>query len=606
MKHTHNFTTGFQIELLGGFLGNSICVLSAKKKPYNILFIAVDDLNYYVGLLGSHLQTKTLNMDKLAAEGVVFELANYSAVLSNPSPSSLITCFRANGILNTSGDSNFDWGSTCNTLKETPDFGNAMWEAYELNKEHDKPFMIACGFLSPHLPLFVLQQFFDKFQEDYMILPSINDNVLNDIHGNLKPSVDYQKTLQYFKRKTALQAYLDCINYTDTCVGVLLDALRNSKYAENTIVIFWGDHGWHLGEKLRYKKFTPWKEACRMSLVLKVPGNIKGNCLCKVPIDLYPTITELCGLPDNTNNEGESLLPLLMNPDNKQSSLTWTIQDGQSVRNEYFRYIQPTSGEELFDHSVNDMEWEILVNNLLYAFIKNCMSYMTDCLKFQLNLEPCTPIRKNKIPDVMHAEKFVRGGKRVGYHDSNSTNTGGKYRNSEVVDIHASSDGGSRFCVNSTTANEWLAFISDTIMPGKYFLQTWVLNTQSGGTIEATLNEQTNTSISVPVTPEWQTITSDTLTLKYGNKTYLQFRFSKSGFTINYFEFEKIGKLPTGLPKTKNNTTIINPNSAIGTIYLNVFEFDADLTVSLITVNGKVPWKSGKITEAVEIFIDSS
>jgi len=225
---------------------------------------------------------------------------------------------------------------------------------------------------------------------------------------------------------------------------------------------------------------------------------------------------------------------------------------------------------------------------------------------FQLTSEPRTPIRKNIIPGVLQAEKFDRGGEGVGYHDSNSTNTGGKYRNSEGVDIQASTDVGGGFCVNSTTANEWLAFTTDTIKPGKYFLQARVLSTQNGGTIDAILNEQTITSIAVPVTSEWQTISSDTLTLKQGNKEDLRFRFSKSGFTINYFEFVKVGELPTALPKLRNNTNIIYPHSSNGILYLNVFEFDTDMTVSLISLTGKVLWKSGKITESVEIPVDPS
>ncbi|MBV5342956.1 sulfatase-like hydrolase/transferase, partial [bacterium] len=404
-------------------------------------------------------------------------------------------------------------------------------------------------------------------------------------------------------------AYLACINYTDTCVGVLLDALRKSKYAENTIVIFWGDHGWHLGEKLRYKKFTPWEEACRMPLVIKVPGMTKENSRCKVPVnlmDLYPTITELCGLPDNTNNEGESLLPLLINPNSNQNSISWTTQDGQSMRNDNFRYIRRTTGEELYDHRVDEMEWENLVENPLYTSAKTRMSYLADSLMFQLTSEPRTPIRRNKIPGVMQAEKFDRGGEGVGYHDSDATNKGGKLRKAEGVDIQASNDVGGGFSVSSTSADEWLAFTTDSIKPGKYFLQARIISSQSGGTIEAILNDKMISSISIPLSTTWKTISSDTLTLTYGNKADLRFRFSNSGFTVNYFEFVKVGELPTALPKLRNNTTIIYPNSTNGTLYLNVFEFDTDMTVSLITLTGKLLWKSGKISESVEIPVDPS
>lgn len=96
-----------------------------------------------------------------------------------------------------------------------------------------------------------------------MILPDINENDHDDIpEAALKPSKNYYAAKKYRKQQSAIQAYLACINYADSCVGVILEALASSKYSENTIVILWGDHGWHLGEKLRYKKFTLWEEAC--------------------------------------------------------------------------------------------------------------------------------------------------------------------------------------------------------------------------------------------------------------------------------------------------------------------------------------------------------
>ncbi len=430
---------------------------SEEGEKYNVIFIAVDDLNDWVGFLGGHPQTLTPNMDRLAGEGMVFERAYCPASISNASRASLMTGYRpsttgiygnesfmrdsrvlsdaltlpqwlskngyismargkifhtpngpwsdpqswdiqshtgggygrpvkepgkmVNGIPLGEMDANFDWGPTDALFEETTDYLNARWAADQLSKDYDRPFFLACGIFRPHLGWFVPKEFFDKFREEDMILPLVNENDYDDIPGSaLKPSKDYFTVRKYGKEKEVIQAYLACINYADACVGVVLDALARSKYADNTIVILWGDHGWHLGEKLRYKKFTLWEEACRMPLIMKVPGMTSPGSRCEAAvnlIDLYPTIAELCRVPSNPANEGRSITKLLNDPERNWNypAITTMGENRHSVRTERWRYIRYEDGaEELYDHSADSLEWNNLAGDHGYDRIKKRLS----------------------------------------------------------------------------------------------------------------------------------------------------------------------------------------------------------------------------------------
>ena len=171
-----------------------------------------------------------------------------------------------NGIPVGEVDAIFDWGPTDATFESTPDYLNARWAADQLAEDHIKPFFLACGIFRPHLTWFVPKEFYDKFDPDTLVLPEVNENDYDDIpSAALQPQKNYFSVKKYNKQKEAIQAYLACINYADSCVGVVLDALAKSKYADNTVVVLWGDHGWHLGEKLRYRNLHYGKNhaACR-------------------------------------------------------------------------------------------------------------------------------------------------------------------------------------------------------------------------------------------------------------------------------------------------------------------------------------------------------
>ena len=154
-------------------------------------------------------------------------------------------------------------------------------------------------------------------------MPEINMDDYDDMQYphekkyRFKPGSRYQNLEVDGKHKEAVQNYPACVSHVDACLKQVFDALENSKYKDNRIIVLWGDHGWHLGQKLRYGKTGTWIESTRVPLTLSVPGVTKGGTYTKGLVsllDLYPTLADLCGLPKNSTNEGKSFKSLIYNP----------------------------------------------------------------------------------------------------------------------------------------------------------------------------------------------------------------------------------------------------------------------------------------------------
>jgi arylsulfatase A-like enzyme len=212
-----------------------------------------------------------------------------------------------------------------------------------------------------------------------MTLPKVKDDDLDDIPpaGRKFASPKMHKAVKESgKWPEAVAAYLATINYMDAQIGRLLDALDASPYADNTIIVFWGDHGWHLGEKLRWCKSTLWEEADRAPLAIVVPGPTAagGQCMRTVSFaDIYPTLVDLCGLPPKGDLEGVSLQPLLENPKAPwdRPARTDFLLGNSTVRSERWRYTRYADGsEELYDHDADEMEWTNLAGDSKYTDVK--------------------------------------------------------------------------------------------------------------------------------------------------------------------------------------------------------------------------------------------
>ncbi len=418
---------------------------AGNGKPYNVLFIAIDDLNDWTGCLGGHPDVKTPNIDRLAQRGVLFTRTYCSAPACNPSRASLLTGIRpstsgvytnrqpwrpvmpdavtlpqhfkdhgykvygrgkifhgrysqdedswhkyipkggdpqpenrpVNGIPNTA---HFDWGPVNVSDEEMDDTKVVRWGIDFLQQDHSKPFFLACGLFRPHLPWYVPPEYFDLYPPEEITLPNVNEDDLDDVPPagrRMARLKDHKNVTETNNWRKAVSGYLASISFTDTNVGRLLDALDRSPYADNTIIVLWGDHGWHLGEKLHWRKFALWEEATHCPLIISVPDSRRKGKRCERTVtllDIYPTLSDLCGLTPRTVWEGASLVPLLDNPRAEwdRPALTTHGRNNHSVRSERWRYIRYADGtEELYDHTNDPLEWTNLADQPRYRDTKD-------------------------------------------------------------------------------------------------------------------------------------------------------------------------------------------------------------------------------------------
>lgn len=239
------------------------------------------------------------------------------------------------------------------------------WAVEKLSDEHEKPFFLAVGFVRPHVPYTAPKEYFDMYKLDETIIPEVPEDEMADIpimgksiaFGTIKTGDHYAVVnLSDSYWREMVYAYLACVSFVDDQLGKVLDALEKSKYAKNTIIVLWSDHGQHLGEKKHWRKQALWEESTRVPLYFRVPGQKNGGLACERVVsllDIYPTLVDLCGLPKANMLEGNSLVPLIQNPDmewKKPVLSTWYYKN-HTVRSERWRYIRYRDGsEELYDH----------------------------------------------------------------------------------------------------------------------------------------------------------------------------------------------------------------------------------------------------------------
>lgn len=240
-----------------------------------------------------------------------------------------------------------------------------------------KPFFVACGFRLPHVPCFASKRWFDLYPVD-VTLPDVK---LDDragvpffawyLHWKLpEPRLSWLKKANQWR--PLVRAYLASTTFMDSQVGRLLDALRQTGRADDTVIVLWSDNGWHLGEKLITGKNSLWERSTRVPLIFAGPGVVNG-ARCVRPaelLDIYPTLVELCGLPSRDGLEGHSLAPQLKDAGAPRAwpAITTSNQNNHAIRTERWRYIRYADGsEELYDHEADPKEWANLARDAGHA-----------------------------------------------------------------------------------------------------------------------------------------------------------------------------------------------------------------------------------------------
>jgi arylsulfatase A-like enzyme len=420
-----------------------ICVIAglasaAPQKP-NVLLIAVDDLNDWVGCLNGHPQSHTPNIDRLAARGKLFTNAHCQGTMCNPSRISLLwgrrpsstgfydnhysisrepefleshvslpAYFAANRyktlmagkVYHNHGPkpdlqgpkrgqwlkkldhsvhkkpkgwhSTWDFGPQSYDETKFTDHVTATWAVDQLSSPHEGPIFLSVGFYRPHVPFFPPQRVYDFLSDvqlpevrldDWSDLPESADELTRT---NSKIPT-HKWMLEENRWQLAVHAYLACIRWTDEQIGRVLDALENGPHADNTIVVLFSDHGYHLGEKQRWSKFSLWERTTHVPLIISVPLSLSPDFESPGPsgepvelLSIYPTLIDLCGLPENPVLEGVSLRPLLEEPDAawKNVAISTLGQNNHAIRDQRWRYIRYADGsEELYDHQSDPNEW---------------------------------------------------------------------------------------------------------------------------------------------------------------------------------------------------------------------------------------------------------
>lgn len=420
----------------------------------NVLFIAIDDQNDWVGHLGGHPLAQTPHLDRLADRGTAFLNAHVNAPICNPSRTSLMLGLRPTttgvyglapwfrdlpewkdrvtlpqhfrnhgyrtytcGKIYHSGVGGpakravefdvwgsyggigatppqklipptpmgnhplMDWGVFPHRDEDKGDYQVASWTIEQLkNAPSDKPFFLAAGFFLPHVPCYATQQWFDLFPDDDSVLPVVHRGDRDDtprfswyLHWEL-PEPRLKWVEENNQWRNLVRSYLACTSFVDAQIGRILDALEETGLADNTIVVVWGDHGWHLGEKGITGKNTLWERSTRVPLIFAGPG-VTARQQCTRPaelLDIYPTLVELCGLPPRTDLEGVSLVPQLQDAaaSRERPAITSHNQGNHGVRSERWRYIRYADGsEELYDMLNDPQEWTNLAGQPQFAAV---------------------------------------------------------------------------------------------------------------------------------------------------------------------------------------------------------------------------------------------
>jgi uncharacterized sulfatase len=402
-------------ELVVG-LSASCGVSGGRPDRPNVLLVLADDLSFRIGLYGEG--PRTPNLERLARRGRRFDRAYCQYPLCSPSRTSLLTGWRpertqvwgnlrppremvagatplqehfeANGyftarvgkVYHSRYEDEFRWSTVVDTYDEAPEEGPAAaWGPSGRRDEEEpdgraarrtvellearraKPFFIAVGFLKPHDPWVVPEKYFAMYPKEAVALPPVPEG--ERVMGARLGAATEMSAEQ---GRSALAAYSASVTFMDAQLGLILDAMDRRKLWDDTVVLFLGDNGFHVGEHGIFGKMTLFEESARVPLVIALPGQARpGEPTTRLVelVDVYPTLVELCGVPRVEGLAGRSLVPLLRSPEAPGKGAAFTTRKAgasrrglaSSVRTERYRYTEwPEQGPELYDHDEDPEE----------------------------------------------------------------------------------------------------------------------------------------------------------------------------------------------------------------------------------------------------------
>lgn len=268
----------------------------------------------------------------------------------------------------------FDWGPLPPEREnDTPDARVAASIRDFLNSPPAQPFFCAAGFYKPHLPWHAPRRFFDMYDLNRIALPLVKQDDLDDVppigrEWALTPR-DHELITSRAQWPHAVQGYLASISYADELIGRVLGMLDETGLAASTYVVLCGDNGFHLGEKLHWRKFVLWEEATRVPLIVAPPIGQATPRRVYEPvslIDIFPTLAELGGITDAPACDAFSLTPFFARDGVRRPAgviTTWG-RGNHSVRAEHWRYTRYSDGrEELYDQASDPYEWTNLADD---------------------------------------------------------------------------------------------------------------------------------------------------------------------------------------------------------------------------------------------------
>ena len=260
------------------------------------------------------------------------------------------------------GNVSFDWGEHDQKMI---DVDMCEWVEARMEEKWDKPLFLAAGIFNPHLPFYAPKENFSRYPLESVRMPEMPKGDLSDV-GEIAKRMVRKEFWVYDNTSAAepgssgslkkmVQCYQAAADFADQMVGRLIDKLDETGMSENTIIVLWSDHGYHLGDKECCVKFTLWEKANHVPFIIVAPGVTKPGSRCDRPVglvDIYPTLLELAGLPAKEDNDGISLVPLLKDPsrDWERPALMTEGPGNHAVRSDDWRYIRYSDGEEeLYD-----------------------------------------------------------------------------------------------------------------------------------------------------------------------------------------------------------------------------------------------------------------